>query len=104
MKELIINMLKVRFVTKSELIELFHLSDRSIRALVQQIKKDYPVISTSNKKGWKIATNVDDLPFVEDSLRNNRAKAITILEGQKQLKLFCKSHKKTKYEQLTFEL
>lgn len=99
-----VELLQERFVTKGELMELFNMSDRVCRATVQVIKRSYPVISTSNHVGYKIATSEADLPLVEDSLRNNKAKAISIFEGQKQLKAFYKKFKREDFEQLMLEL
>lgn len=95
-----IGMMMTRFVQKEELMAVLHMSDRSVRALVQDIKLDYPVISTSNVKGYKIATSDADLGLVEDALRNNRAKALSIFEGQKKLREFRDGHMKSGYEQL----
>lgn len=102
--KLLASLLKDRFYTKPELRALFHVSDRGIRKMVQELKQVYPVISTSNHAGWKIATTVEDIPLVKDSITNNRAKAISIFEGQKQLKAFLKKFDQQEYEQLTLNM
>lgn len=102
--KLLASLLRERFYTKPELRALFHVSDRVIRKMVQELKQLYPVISTSNHAGWKIATTAEDIPLVEDSIRNNRSKAISIFEGQKQLKAFLRDFARPEFEQLTLNM
>lgn len=102
--KLLASLLRERFYTKPELRALFHVSDREIRKMVQDLKQVYPVISTSNHAGWKIATTAADIPLVEDSIRNNRSKAISIFEGQKQLKAFLRNFDQPEFEQLTLNM
>ena len=102
--KLLAGLLTERFYTKPELRDLFCVSDRVIRKMVQDLKQHYPVISTSNHAGWKIATSAEDIPLVEDSIRNNRAKAISIFEGQKQLKAFLRNYDQPEFEQLQLDL
>lgn len=102
--KLLAELLHQRFYTKPELMDILHVPDRVLRKMVQTLKRLYPVISTSNHAGWKIATTSDDIPLVEDSIRNNRSKAISIFEGQKQLKEFLKAQNHEEGEQLTLDL
>jgi biotin operon repressor len=102
-KAIAIELLQERFVSKYELMEILHLPNRQVRKLVQDIKKDYPVISTSNHEGYKIATAPEDLPLVLDSIKNNRSKAISIFVGIKQLKMFAAKYGEDGSEQLTLE-
>ena len=102
--KLLASLLQGRFYTKPELQDLFSVSDRVIRKMVQELKRHYPVISTSNHAGWKIATTAADIPLVEDSIRNNRSKAISIFEGQKQLKAFLRNFDQPEFEQLELEM
>ncbi len=97
-------MLKERFVTKQELREMFGLSDRAVRLEMQRLKLLYPVISTCNRRGWKIAVTEEEIPLVEMSLAENRKKAIAIFEGQKRLREFLSSCNKDYAEQLTLDL
>ena len=101
---MIVELLKERFVTRGELSGLFNMSDRNVRACIADLKKEFPIISTSNQCGYKIATTESDLPLVEDSLRNNRNKAIAILVGMKKLKEFYRQHRHEEFEQMTLEL
>lgn len=101
---MIAEMLKERFVTKQELREMFGLSDRAARLEMQRLKLLYPVISTCNRRGWKIAVTEEEIPLVEMSLAENRKKAIAIFEGQKRLREFLKSFNKNDIKQLTLDL
>lgn len=96
----ILNM-KYGFVSRDQVASILKCGDRQARLFIQKVKKYYPVISSSKNKGYKIATTADDLALVEQSIKDNRAKAISIFEGQKKLKDFMKSYHKD-VEQLTF--
>lgn len=59
-------LLKERYYTKQELMEIFGLGERQIRMLITEISHRFPVISTSStNNGYKIATSVDDLEGIE---------------------------------------
>lgn len=59
-------LLKNRFHTKQELIQIFGLGERQIRMLISEISHRFPVISISgDNKGYKIATTKEDLELVE---------------------------------------
>lgn len=59
-------LLKERYYTKQELMEIFGLGERQIRMLITEISHRFPVISTSStNNGYKIATNADDLEGIE---------------------------------------
>ena len=59
-------LLKERFYTKNELMEIFNLSDRQIRMIIEEISHRYPIISTSGTNaGYKLATTKEDLELVE---------------------------------------
>ncbi len=103
-RELIVEMLKERFVTRRELCEMFNLTDRRARLEVQRLKLLYPVISSRNRRGWKIAVCEADIPLAEESVAENRRKAITLLKGQKRLREFLETFDKEGAEQLTLEL
>jgi hypothetical protein len=100
---LMVEMLLDRFVTKPELQDLFNLSERQVRLEIQKIKLFYPVICSCNRKGWKIATTEDDIPLVEESIRENRQKAISIFEGQKKLREFLKGYDREGDPQMSFD-
>ena len=60
MKELLLEKLLEGKQTKQELSILYNTSDRYIRMKVEEISKEYPVISHSKAKGYRIS-NVDQL-------------------------------------------
>ena len=58
-------LLKTRFHTKKELIQIFNLGERQIRMIISEISHRFPVISTSGTNaGYKIATTKEDLEAV----------------------------------------
>lgn len=61
-------LLKQRFYTKKELMQVFNIGERQIRMMVSQISHRAPVISTSgDNAGYKVATSKEDLELVEAS-------------------------------------
>ena len=61
-------LLKERFYSKKELMEIFGLGERNIRQMVTHISHRFPVISTSGTNaGYKIATTNEDLELVDHS-------------------------------------
>lgn len=60
MKELLLEKLLEGKQTKQELSILYNTTDRYIRMKVEEISKEYPVISHSKAKGYRIS-NVDQL-------------------------------------------
>lgn len=61
-------LLKERFYTKQELMDIFNTGERKIRIMVTEISHIRPVISTSGTNmGYKIATTKEDLELVENS-------------------------------------
>lgn len=60
MKELLLEKLLEGKQTKQELSILYNTSDRYIRMKVEEISKEYPVISHSKAKGYRIS-DVDKL-------------------------------------------
>lgn len=58
-------LLKTRFHTKQELMDIFGLGERQIRMIITEISHRFPVISTSGTNaGYKIATSKGDLELV----------------------------------------
>jgi hypothetical protein len=61
-------LLKTRFHTKKELMQIFNLGERQIRMLITEISHRFPVISTSGTNaGYKLATTKEDLEFVNQT-------------------------------------
>lgn len=62
MKEYIYDLIpKDRFITRKELVELTNLSDRAVRDIISEIKKEHTIISLSSKKGYKRVASTDNL-------------------------------------------
>lgn len=80
------------FVSRGELAALLGCGDRKARQFVQGLRQEYPVISSSRHKGYKIATSESDAPLVQKAISDNRAKALSILSGMKKLRSFAKEH------------
>lgn len=60
------SLLKERFYSKQELMEIFGLGERQIRMMITEISHRFPVISTSGtNSGYKLATIKQDLKLVE---------------------------------------
>ena len=58
-------LLKTRFHTKQELMDIFGLGERQIRMIITEISHRFPVISTSGTNaGYKIATSQADIELV----------------------------------------
>lgn len=52
--------------TKEELMEILNASsEREVRNLIAELSMHYPVIATSNQKGYRRAKNIDDLSQAE---------------------------------------
>lgn len=100
--EVVITLMMDRFVTREELCDMLHCSDRMARKEIQWLKMHYPIIHTSNHKGYKIACRESEIKMVEDSIKNNRNKALSIFKGSKQLKAFMQSISPEKADQLQF--
>lgn len=63
-------LLKNGYCSKQYLMETFNLGERSIRQLIEIISHRYPVISSSsNNKGYKIATSDEDWEEVDNTAR-----------------------------------
>lgn len=61
-------LLKERFYSKQELMQIFGLGERQIRMIITEISHRFPVISTSGTNaGYKIATSEADLELVENT-------------------------------------
>ncbi len=54
-----------RFITRKELIELTGKSDRQIRNLISDIRKEHCIISLSSGKGYKKVLSTDNMTLNE---------------------------------------
>lgn len=63
-----VRLLRKRFYTKQELMEVYNLGERQIRMAITEISHRLPVIATSGtNNGYKIATTPEELSLVESS-------------------------------------
>lgn len=61
-------LLRERFYSKQELMDIFELGERQIRMIITEISHRFPVISTSGTNaGYKIAKTEKDLALVENA-------------------------------------
>ena len=61
-------LLKERFYSKQELMEIFGLGERQVRMMITEISHRFPIISTSGtNSGYKLATSKEDLELVKNS-------------------------------------
>jgi hypothetical protein len=88
MKECIYNLIPSdRFITRKELVDLIGISDREIRRIISDIRKEHSIISLSTGKGYRKCKSIDEMTNEEISLEyeiikhqinenNSRIKAI----------------------------
>ncbi len=91
-EKVLLSLLEGKWYTKWELMEMHNMSERDVRRAIQSIKRTHPLISTSKRCGYKIATTEDDVLWALNAIEDNRCKAITILAGLKNLKKFVDEH------------
>lgn len=90
-----VRLLRQRFYTKQELMEIYNLGERQIRMAVTEISHRLPVISTSGtNNGYKIATTPEELALVETSWAELSSR---IEELQKRINPLIKFRDKIKY-------
>ena len=59
-------LLRQRFYTKQELMDIYGTGERQIRMMITEISHKVPVISTSGTNtGYKVATSTEDLELVQ---------------------------------------
>ena len=82
-------LLKERYYTKQELMEIFGLGEEEIDNLIKEISHRYPIVSKNNT--YKLATSIEDL----DDLQNTFAHLIAEVEEiEKQVKVLIKFRNK----------
>lgn len=47
--------------TREELCEILHVSDRNLRLVIAECSMHYPIIATSDKKGYRRAKNLNEI-------------------------------------------
>lgn len=62
MKEYIYNIIpEEEYITRKELVEKTGLSDRTIRSIISEIRKEHSIISLNSGKGYKKSKSTDDM-------------------------------------------
>lgn len=98
-----IALMEERFVTREELCALLGTNDRQARKAIELFRRSHPVISTSGRKGYKIANSEEDVKLAKQALKELRNKALTTLKDYKQLKAFIESFEAINDPQLKIE-
>lgn len=62
----LINELRIRTITRDELQFMLACSDAQARHEIAEISMYYPVLSSSKRKGYRMAKNIDTLTTVEE--------------------------------------
>jgi hypothetical protein len=76
----LVPLLKQKRLTKPQIMEMYNCNERTAREMISIIAKKFPVVATSDKEGYKIATTAADKKEVEHtwaelSSRNEEIKA-----------------------------
>jgi biotin operon repressor len=88
-------LLKERFYSKQELMEIFGLGERQIRMMITEISHRFPIISTSGtNSGYKLATSKEDLELVEHTWGELSSR---VEELQKRIEPLIKFRDKVKW-------
>jgi len=75
--------------TKEELMRLIGVNDeRVVRDCISIIKKRFPVISLSGKKGYRIAKSIEDLEDAKHMIASEKSRANEVLNGIPALENF----------------
>lgn len=83
------------YVTKAELMDYFSIAnERTVRDVISTLASKVPIISTSDNKGYKLATSESDLEAVEHSWAELSSR---IEELQKRIEPLIKFRDKYKY-------
>lgn len=62
----LINELRIRTITRDELKAMLACSDPRARQEISEISMYYPVLSSSSRKGYRMAKSIDDLKTIEE--------------------------------------
>jgi len=89
----LVRRLRVRPMTKAEIMSMFNTNERTAREMVSEIAKRCPVPSTSDKKSYKIAVSKEDIPIVIHAINENKKRAEEILKRNEPLERFLKENR-----------
>lgn len=90
--DVLAQMLTNETVTKKAITLCFGVSERDARRMLSAIAKAYPLIATSDKAGYRIAANAQDLDEVRHAYNENRKRAAEILKRNRALEKFLREH------------
>src|SRR5574344_1989674 len=74
--------------TKEDIINQLDINERVARDLISYIKKQFPVISNSQNKGYRLCLGLDDLEDAKRTVAEARSRIEDLQEGIKPLELF----------------
>jgi len=74
----LIEEMKKRFVSREEIAQFLHCKDSAARSFVGSIKDEYPVISSKDIRGYKIACTDEDVTLARKARLENHHKAGTL--------------------------
>lgn len=81
-------LMRTRTVTKQEIMTKYGVHERVARDMISEIAKRAPIISTSDNKGYRIATAYQDLGDVRHAHNENSKRAGEILKRNIPLEEF----------------
>lgn len=67
--------------TKEEIMDTLDINERTARDLISFIKKQFPVISNSKTKGYRLMMTTQDLEDAKQTIAEARSRVNDILEG-----------------------
>ena len=96
--------LEKRYVSRAELCNALGTNDRQARLYIESLRREgIPVISSSGKSGYKVASGLADVADARAALEELRSKAISIFAAAKPLRKFIEDMQGTEFEQLTLD-
>lgn len=88
----LVQMLRNGIITKQDVITSFGVDERTARDMLPEIAKRCPLVSMSDKKGYRIATNTDDIEDAMHAFNENKKRAAEILKRNQPLERFIQEH------------
>lgn len=89
-------MLKKYWLQKNEICRMFDLTnERRTREKISQIAQVYPVISSSKRQGYKVASESDDIELLKESDRELESRIRELKKRRKPLQREIAKRSKT---------
>ena len=92
--KLVAQCLAEEWIDKITLGGVINASERIVRDRISRVAKDYPIIFSSGKKGYKMALNEKDLPLVKQTIKELESRIFQLRKRIKPLKKFVKEQEK----------